>query len=65
MNNTALLDFPNVAGMNGSNCDSENSHFRGFVTLRIMHAQFYSCSFFSDVMPMGKLLFGPVCVTLQ
>ena len=39
----ALLDFPNVIGPNGSNHDSEMSHFVGVVPLYRMYPPFDRC----------------------
>lgn len=37
-NRAALLDLLNVIGLNGSNPDSETSHFAEVVTLKKMYA---------------------------
>ena len=38
----ALLDFPNVIGLNGSTSGSETSHFVGVVMLKTIYPLFYS-----------------------
>lgn len=40
-----LLDFPNVIGQNGTNYDSELSHFSGIVAMKIMYPRCYRCFF--------------------
>lgn len=36
----AVLHFPNVIGLNGSNFDGETSHFVGVMMHKIMHPSF-------------------------
>ena len=46
----ALVDFPNVIGPKGANCDSETCHFALAVTLKKMYPSSYR-RFFRSVCP--------------
>ena len=55
----ALIDFRNVIGLNGSNSDSETSHFAGVVTLKKNYLLIYR-QLYHNVSLWEKVFLGPI-----